>query len=306
MNKQVPTIFLALLWGIFMLGLSVHSVFAVDTLAPVDPKTVGSTLEVHITDGGKMVLHGTQIIQVAGTTFYARSNWGNSSMRWMIRADESTKVLRRFDTEATLADIKPGHIVSVEGDFLASSDSISVMAKKIKDWSLATDKVEFNGIVTARATTTTSLDIKTSAGDKVTIAVTDSTSIVKGVIGIAFEKVAVGDKITFASGVYNHVTKVLTADSIKVHQDKSLFYPRNFEGTIVNITGSSLPATMTVMIGTKNYTVELTDKTEVLNRKKEKASIKRFFAEDTIRLYGSIKQDNLTTIVAEVVRNLDL
>ncbi|MEN9614313.1 MAG: hypothetical protein RLZZ347_620 [Candidatus Parcubacteria bacterium] len=306
MKTTVLSRFLALIFSVFALFLSAHTVLAVDTLTPIDPKSVGSTLEVHITDDGKIVLHGAQIIQSAGTTFYARSNWGGSYMRWVIRTDENTKVTRRFGTETTIAEIKPGDIVSAEGDFMATSDSISVVAKKVKDWSLASDKVEFGGVVTTIATSSTQFEIKTSAGNRIIISTTPDTSIIKGVIGIGFSQIKVGDKITNATGVYNHVSKVLNADALRVYQDKSVFLPRNFEGTIVNITGSSLPATMTVMIGTKNYTVELTDKTEVLNRKKVAVSLKRFFADDSVRLYGAIKQDNLTTITAEVVRNLDL
>ena len=292
---------------IITLFVGVTGAFAVENpLATVDPKSVGSTLEVHITDDGKMILHGAQVIQVAGTTFYARSMWGNSSMRWIVRTDENTKVTRRFDTSTSVAEIRPGDIISVEGEFLAGSDSISVVAKKIKDWSLATDKAEFAGVITTISTTTTAFTIKTASGNVLTVAVGPSTSIIKGVIGASFDRLSVGERVTSATGSYNHVTKLLTADAIRLHQDQSVFKPRNFQGTLRSISGTTLPAVMVLTISGKNYTVEMNEKTEVMNRKKAAVGLKRFLIDDTVRIYGTIKKDNLTTIVAEVVRNVDL
>lgn len=307
MKKTIRHSILGLILALCGLFSQVATVSAVDTsLVPVDPKSVGSTLEVHIYDNGRMVLHGAQVVQVAGTTFYARSTWGSSSMRWVVRTDDTTRVIRRFGTETTIAEIKVGDILSIEGDFMASSDSLSVVAKKITDWSLSTDKIEFAGTITSIATSTTTFDIKTSAGNKITVVTNGSTSIIKGVIGISFDKLGIGERITSATGVYNHVSRVLTADTIRVYQDKSIFKPRNFEGTLQSLSGQSLPATMTVSVGGKSYIVELPTNTVILNAKKAPTTLKRFFADDKVRFYGAIKQDNLTVIVAEVVRNMDL
>jgi hypothetical protein len=52
------------------------------------------------------------------------------------------------------------------------------------------------------------------------------------------------------------------------------------------------------------YTVHLSAKTSVLNTAKKPANLVRFVVGDTVRLFGAIRKDSLTTIDAEVIRDL--
>ena len=108
-----------------------------------------------------------------------------------------------------------------------------------------------------------------------------------------------------APGTYDYPTNTLTASSVDVYQSKSIFTSRNFEGTLKSICGTALPAVLTVTVGGTDYTAYLPDKSAVLKSNKSATSLTRFVVGDTVRLYGKIRQANLTEIDADTVRDLN-
>ena len=84
-----------------------------------------------------------------------------------------------------------------------------------------------------------------------------------------------------------------------------MFAPRNFEGTLKSISGTTLPATLVVTVSGTDYTVYLAKTTVVLKKNRSAATLGRFVVDDTVRFYGAIRQANFTEIDAEIVRDLN-
>ena len=88
--------------------------------------------------------------------------------------------------------------------------------------------------------------------------------------------------------------------------DASILKPRNFEGKIKSLDRSAATA-LTVTIDGVDYTVQTGEKTQILNNKKEPASLSRFVVGDAVRMYGAISENATTTISnPEIIRNMSL
>ena len=86
--------------------LSTVALVAAFTIAPVfaladsgksksfAPRSVGSTLEVMISDNGKAVVRGAKVTDVSGSTITAQTMWDASSITWTVRTDGDTDFLR--------------------------------------------------------------------------------------------------------------------------------------------------------------------------------------------------------------------
>ncbi|MBV9159817.1 MAG: hypothetical protein JO019_04445, partial [Candidatus Kaiserbacteria bacterium] len=106
-----------------------------------------------------------------------------------------------------------------------------------------------------------------------------------------------------APGTYDYGSNTLAASALTIFQAKDVFVSKNFQGTLKALAGTNLPTTLTVTIDGVDYTVYLTAKTSILNNKKASVGLYRFAAGDTVRLYGKIRETNLSEIDAEVVRD---
>ena len=138
-----------------------------------------------------------------------------------------------------------------------------------------------------------------------TVRVGASTPIKKGARSVLFTDIAVGDKVLSVSGTYDYETGVLTATALEIFQDKTIFTPRNFEGTLKSISGTTLPATLVVTVAGTDYTVYLAKGASVLKKNRSAATLGRFVVDDAVRFYGAIRQANFTEVDAEVVRDLN-
>jgi hypothetical protein len=116
----------------------------------------------------------------------------------------------------------------------------------------------------------------------------------------------VGDTITKASGDYDLPTKTLNANSVTTFVDPLYYKPKNFQGTLKEVLGTTLPASLKVSVDGKIYTVNLTTKTSVWNTLRNSVSLSRYVAGDTVRIYGAIREVDEPIIDAEIVRNISL
>jgi hypothetical protein len=283
------------------------SVFGEINLFNPNPRAFGSSLEFHIDDNGRVSVHGIQVIQKAGTTIYGRLNFGSAIIRLTISTSQNTKFVKRFGGAITIAEINPGDFLSVEGTILQGTDSLGVVASFVKDWSLGTEVREFNnGVVLAVDEANHSLVVRAETKEEITVRVPTTIDIVKGARVIGFAELAVGDKVSRVAGTLDVLQKTLTATDLEIFQDPSVFWPRNFQGTLKSLSSLSLPTVMTLTIDGRDYTVYVPADAVILNRLRQKTTLNRFVVGDTIRFYGAIRQTDLNVADAKVVRNIEI
>jgi hypothetical protein len=260
--------------------------------------------ELHIRPDGTMFATNVIVKQKSGGNYFSRMAWGeNAYARLVIVTNDATVVLKAYGEKAGRFDLQEGDTLDVEGKLAGIDGSISIQATKIIDHSLLRESKTLSGTAQSPNLSQGSFILSNKMFGNTTVLTTGTTTVQKGARVISVHDIVAGDKILAASGVYNYTNNTLAASSIEVHQDKSMFTPRNFQGTLKSIAGTALPTSMVITVGTADYTVYLPTNTIVLNNLKAAASISRFVAGDAIRFYGAIRQTNFTEVDAEVVRD---
>ena len=137
------------------------------------------------------------------------------------------------------------------------------------------------------------------------ITVVPPDTITKGARTIVPAELAVGDKVLSASGTFDYSTKTFSASAMEIYQTKSIFVAQNFQGTLKSLSGTALPVSAVITVGTKDYTVYFAAGASIMNKNKAATSLQRFTVGDTVRFYGSIRPTNLSEIDATALRNLN-
>lgn len=100
-----------------------------------EAKSIGSMLEVHITDTGKVLVRGAKVTAVSGNTISAETLWGSAVMTWSVLTDGSTEFIRRAGGKGSVSDIAVGDLISFQGTLQTSVASpLTVQAKIVKNW----------------------------------------------------------------------------------------------------------------------------------------------------------------------------
>lgn len=269
------------------------------------PKTTGAPLSLSIEESGATVLEGARITQITGSTIFAAQYWGMLPVRWIIRTDAKTLFKHRFGNPIVLTQLSIGDFISAEGDFNGSSDSLGINAKSIKDWSVSTEGSTFTGTIVSAPDATGSFILQIGDGSTVFVKPRATSTVLRGIVSIAPAAIVLGDRVLETTGVYNYLDRSLSADSVKIFQDKQKFAARNFEGKLMRLDGTTLPTIAAVTVRDKEYTVYLPEKTLVLRKDKSKTTLKRFVVGDTVRFYGAIREAEWSVVDAEVVRTLE-
>lgn len=305
MKKAINTlVILGLCSG--LLG-SFASIAQAQVLAPnYDPRPFGSTLEVHVNDNGSVSIQGARVEQVSGTTIFCKVYWGVSFLRVTVRTNDKTVFEKRFGQKITVKELSVGDFISVTGDLFEGSNSLDVVAKKVKNWSLQTLEESFSGTISELSASPAGYVLNSKTRGKVTLIVASSTPVMKGSLTLGTDALGVGVNVTSATGVFNNLNKTLTVQTIRIYQDMAKFKPRNFEGTIKSIDGNTLPTNMIVTVGGVDYTLPLADGVSILNNKRQEFSIARFIKGDKVRFYGAIRESQPNIVDATVLRNLSL
>ncbi|MEN9582628.1 MAG: hypothetical protein RL641_582 [Candidatus Parcubacteria bacterium] len=265
-----------------------------------EAKEVGSTLEVHITNNGNVLVRGAKVTAINGSSLTATTTWGSSSMTWTINTDSSTKLIRRFGGTSTISEISVGDFVSFQGSLVAgTSTPMTVLAKTLKNWSVQKKNSTFEGIVTSLGGS--SFIIATNNSGNITVNTTSSTQFMKNGVAGTLADITITSKIT-ATGLYNNLTKTLDASkvAVKIPKPESM----NKEGTLKTIAGTTAPTTFVLTSGGTDYTVRIATTTSVLTNNWLSASLTSFAVNHNIRVYGVVNADN--TIDATVVRDTNL
>jgi hypothetical protein len=262
------------------------------------------TSDIQVKTNGDFVGKNLVVMQRNDGNFFMRATWGQMFVRVTVVSTPETVFTRAYGEAATVADFKVGDLVDVDGKLSSGEGVLTVTPKSIRNVSLVRAEKQFSGVVTSVLLGDKRIELSRTKDTPITLQLTATTTVTKGVRTIALSDVVKGDKIVNALGEYDYSTKVLKASSIEVYQDQKVFAPRNFQGTLQSLSASTLPTVATVLIDGTTYTVHLSAKTSVLNTAKKPANLVRFVVGDTVRLFGAIRKDSLTTIDAEVIRDL--
>lgn len=265
--------------------------------------------EINIDGDGKVTAKNIKVMSISqpgiSKFFYGRAIWNDIFIRMTVLTDDSTVIGKNHGEKAGVFDIKEGDILNIEGRFPSSADTLIIQAIKITDLSLEKESKEVRGTITAIATSSAGFIIKTQKGNNIKVNLGSSTPIVKGARKITLAELNVGDTILSVPGTFDYQTYTIDATSVDVYQDKSIFKPKNFSGILKNISGTSLPTIFTVAVEGKDYTVYLSEKTEIMNKAKKAVGLSRFVAGDAIRFYGAIRQTDFSAIDTDTVRNMN-
>lgn len=282
--------------------LSVLAIIAAAFLCA--PQVQAAVTELHVQPDGTVVATNIVIIQKAGRNFFGRLTWKeNAFARVVVLAHDATVIKKKHGETTGALDIQVGDVIDVIGKLNGAENSFIINATTIRDHSLLMESKTLSGTIKSVDVQKQTFVLPTKEFAEVTVTVTPDTDIKKGERFIKLADMAVGDKILSAVGTYSYEKKTLAADKIEVHQDKTVFTPRNFQGTLKSIAGTVLPSTLIVTALGTDYTVYLGEKASVLNNAKAATSLSRFVVGDIVRLYGAIRKTNLTEIDAEVIRD---
>lgn len=259
----------------------------------------------HIDRDGNIKVRQAKIMQVSGNSFYARYYVGLAFIRILIKTDKATEVRRRFGDQILISQIEVGDIVNLEGKIENGADSLSVVASKLVNFSNQKEISSFNGTIIGKGSKEGSFTLMTENQNAIQINTGTTTQIRKGNRIITPELVRNGDRVTDTVGTFDHASKNLEANVVVIYTDMGVYQSRNFEGTLKTLSVGN-PTTLVLNTEGKDYTVTLSEKTEILNKARRAVSIKRYLEGDTIRVYGAIRESEEPIIDIELVRNVSL
>lgn len=290
-----------------MSSLIKHAVLGVALLAMFGPAAAlaETSSEIHLTPDGLFTAKRVLVVQKAGTNLFSRAKWGQAFVRITILVNKSTDISKNHGEKMTVADIKEGDILDVDGSLVSGADTLMINPTSIRDISIERESQTLAGTVDSVNRSELSFVLRNSQFGSTKIILSASTPIKKGVRSIEFGDISIGDKILSASGMYDYTSNSLQADDVKVYQNKAVFKPRNFQGTLKSVSATTLPAMLTVTVGNMDYNVYLSDKSAVLKKNKGTVGLTRFVVGDTVRFYGSIREANLSEIDASIMRDLE-
>lgn len=259
--------------------------------------------EVHITKDGNATMNGVKVMQQAGTTFYTRLYWGDSFVRVLLKTNSKTTFYRATGELTTISEISDGDMLDVVGELESGTTGLTMVAKTIKNSSVQKAQSTFSGIVTSVDLISRQFVLSTKTSGVITVQTGTTTVFTKGSRTLDLEHVRVGDTITKTSGDYDLSNKILQATDVITFVDPNYYKPKLFEGKLIEVSGSAI---IKVNISGVVYTVNLNDKTLVLNKARSTVTLARFVSGDSIRIFGAIREVDEPIIDAEVVRNTNI
>ena len=284
-----------IVFPILFIGLSLaipQGVFA-NSVVSIDKDGVTSASEV-------------RVVQLAGRTFFTRLYWGLAFVRVTVKTNANTKFYRGTGELTNLSEIAEGDFLDITGELEANSNTLTIVAGTVKNSSVQKKQTVISGKVVSVDLGQRFFVLDSKKLGVVTISVKPDTNFKKGNRTLNLEHIIIGDTVTKASGDYNLNTKTLIADSVETYVDMSYYKPKNFEGVLEEVVGTTLPTSIKVLIGRTSFLVNLKEKASVLKKNKNLVSLNRFVVGDKVRLYGVIREVDEAIIDADIVRNLNL
>ncbi len=265
--------------------------------------------EVHIKPDGTLTVVGAKVAQIIGNSFFVVLQWGELPMRFTMKTNGETAVTKRYGGAATVPQIQVGDYLTADGDFFVGSDFFGLTARQIKDWSLQEESETYSGKITevgADGSFTLA-----APGKTLKLQLLNSAVIKKGTVVIPASRIAKGDNVVLADGVYDYASNTLTASSVVIFQARTDFLARNYQGTLKSTGGTAPPTALVVTVEGVDYTVSVSVGAQVLGNKRTPVLLARFVAGDTVRFFGALREAEKTLrderiIDTSLIRNLNL
>lgn len=296
------------LFSLCLFFLGTLSVFAL--VSNYNPVAAGAGKpEVHIKPDGMMTIGGGKVDQILGNTLFVMLQWGELPMRFTMKTNGETSVMKRYGGKATVSQIQVGDYITADGEFFVGSDFFGLTGRQIKDWSLQEEAETYSGTITEVGAD--GVFMLASPNKTIKLRMLNSAVIKKGKVVIPANRIMKGDNVVLADGVYDYVANILTASSVVIFQARTEFIARNYQGTLKSASSSALPASLVVTVDGMDYTVAVSEVASVFGKNKKPVLFARFVAGDTVRFYGALRENEKTLrderiIDAEVLRNLNL
>lgn len=142
-------IFIGLSFSVFIVGLIFFSFIylfsgtEVVVAAVSEGQTIEnrkSIIEVHIANNGMVYLQGAVVESVSGSKLVVSTTWNNTKLEWGVNTNGSDYGKRHFGTQfsdskgekLTIADIRVGSVISVNGIFETGDVGLTVKADFIR------------------------------------------------------------------------------------------------------------------------------------------------------------------------------
>lgn len=261
-----------------------------------------STLSINA--DGLFTAKNLTVIQISGSAIYCRATWGDAFVRLTVLVNQqgsSTPIVKNHGQAGTLGDIQVGDVLDADGRLALSSDSLNINAAHVTDHSLQVEQKTFSGTVQGVNGPAGTFIVAAKGYGNVSISMAATSAITKGARTITVADLHPGDKVLSMGGNFNYTAGTLVADSVSIYQDPSVFVPRNFQGTLKSMNGS----TLVVSVSSNDYTVNLAAGSLILSKNKDTAALSRFQVGDTVRFYGAIRKTDLSQIDANTLRDLN-
>ena len=305
LHKQT---FLFVLLTLLLVGSSARAQTASSTLVIAPEVAPDLRSELIVNKEGSASVNGLRVLQRAGSTIFGRLYWGESYLRLSVRTNSMTVIKSRFGETISLADVHEGDIIGARGELLSGSTELSLLASSTVDYSYQKNHHQFEGTITGFSTSTPGFLLATSER-VLTVFVGTSTAVQKCTRHTVGETslLSLGDKIVQLNGVYDRAGQTVEATDITSYFDNAILKPKNFKGVIQELpSGDALPQVLKAVIDDQTYTITIATSTKIMGKSKKPLALNRFVKGDHVALYGARKEAALTTIDAEIVRNLDL
>ena len=133
-----------------------------------EARMLGSTLEVHINDDGKVLVRGAKVTAINGNAISATTSWGNALLTWTVNVDGNTEFIPRSGGAVNLGEVAVGDTVSFQGQLATASGGLVVNAKVVKDWSIVAAQNQprvFEGTLKSLAGTTVPTSMVLTVGN---------------------------------------------------------------------------------------------------------------------------------------------
>ncbi len=224
----------------------------------------------------------------------------------LVETTGQTKFYRGTGEITDVSEVSVNDLINITGQLQSGSDSLVLVANTLTDTSVQKEQTTTSGTVTSVDVSSGTFALNSKTLGAITVSTNGATTFIKGNRTLDLAHVTAGDAITKTSGDYNLTTKTLTATNVVTYVNMNMYQPQNYQGTLVSVAGTSLPTSVVVSVGNISYTVMLTQTTAVLSNKKSPALLARFIPGDTVRLYGTIREQDAPVIDASILRDLNL
>ena len=180
-----------------------------------EAKAVGSMLEIHVSDKGKVLVRGAKVSVVTADTITALTEWGSASVTWTIKTSSATEFIKRNGGLNNISEISVGDFISFSGMVDPAAGAFTVDATVVKNWSAQKARSTVTGTVKSIDMGALSFVVMSTNKGDVTVKTSNTTTFKKVGVSATFSDVTVGAKIE-ADGVYDSVSKILMTDKVRI------------------------------------------------------------------------------------------